>query len=71
MNQQPAHQQPMGRTPIAYALVLRTNLEDLPYLKHVLDAVFALYDIVIVYQRSSTGYLRIVEEPFRPQEQEG
>ena len=69
-NQEPYAGDLMRSTRIAYALVLRTKLEGLPSLKAELESVFERHQTRVVYQQSSIGYLRIVEETF-PDRQEG
>jgi len=54
----------MRSTRITYALVLRTKLEDLPALKSALEPILELHRTTVIYQQTSVGYLRIVEESF-------
>lgn len=64
MKEQNEHQDPMRSTRIAYALVLRTNLEELPALKADLESIFERHRIAVLYQTTSVGFLKIVEESF-------
>ena len=54
----------LSPTQIAYALVLRIKLEDLPALKTDLETCFERHKVAVYYERASTAFLRIVEEPF-------
>ena len=47
---------------IAYGLVLRTTLEDLPSLKRDLEQCFERHQVIIIAQRPSLAFLTLVEE---------